>query len=158
MTLYKWLTPEMLTCYQRVKWPAPIGEWTPSKSPTLCVSGWHLATVEGLVEHMCVPGVLWEAEGDGECEESADKIAFERVRLLYKVGELDERTGPLLACDFAEHVLPIFERQYLNDFRPRHAVDVARSYVAGEATLDELVAARAAERKWQGERLLEVLQ
>lgn len=46
--LYKWLTPEMLTCYQRVEWPVPVGEWTPSQHPDLCMSGWHLATVEGL--------------------------------------------------------------------------------------------------------------
>jgi len=50
----------------------------------------------------------------------------------------------LLACDYAEHVLPIFETQYPDDDRPRKAIAVSRRYARGEATEAELTAARTA--------------
>ena len=48
----------------------------------------------------------------------------------------------LLACDFAEHVLPIFEARRPNDQRPRKAIEVARRFARGQADRDELIAAR----------------
>ena len=50
----------------------------------------------------------------------------------------------LLACDYAEHVLRIFETQYPDDDRPREAIAVSRRYARGEATDAELSAARDA--------------
>ena len=50
----------------------------------------------------------------------------------------------LLACDYAEHVLRIFETQYPDDDRPRKAIAVSRRYARGEATDAELSAARTA--------------
>lgn len=40
--------------------------------------------------------------------------------------------------DCAEHVLPIYEKQYPNDNRPRKAIEVARLNINGLATLNEL--------------------
>ncbi len=129
MTLYKWLTPKMFTCYQHVEWPVPIGEWTPSRHPARCRSGWHLATVDGLVDNLIrAPMALWEAEGGGACVKSLDKIAFERVRLVRKVGEVNKSIARLLACDFAEHALPIFEERHPTDDRPRRAIEGARRH------------------------------
>ena len=93
----------------------------------------------------------------------------------------------LLACDYAEHVLPIFETRYPDDYRPREAIAVSRRYARGEATDAELSAAwpaawsaagsaarnaagsaaesaawsaagSAAERQWQEARLRELLE
>ena len=50
----------------------------------------------------------------------------------------------LLACDYAEHVLRIFETRYPDDYRPREAIAVSRRYARGEATDAELSAAGAA--------------
>ena len=50
----------------------------------------------------------------------------------------------LLACDFAEHVLPIFEAQYPGDKRPHQVIEVSRRFALGEATADDLACARAA--------------
>ena len=88
-----------------------------------------------------------------------------------------------LACDFAERVLPIYEKANPGDDRPRIAIETARKYARGEATLEELnaayaaayaaadaaadaadaaadaaayAAAYAAERKWQAGRIREV--
>ena len=52
----------------------------------------------------------------------------------------------LLACDYAEHVLRIFETRYPDDYRPREAIAVSRRYARGEATDAELSAARDAAR------------
>ncbi len=55
-----------------------------------------------------------------------------------------ETFSRLLACDYAEHVLPIFETQYPDDDRPRKAIAVSRRHAHGEATDAELSAAGAA--------------
>lgn len=52
----------------------------------------------------------------------------------------------LLACDFTEHTLHIFERAHPGDARPRETIEVARRYAHGEATDEELAAARRAAR------------
>ena len=55
-----------------------------------------------------------------------------------------ERVLRLMAADFAEAVLPIFEKQYPNDGRSRKAIEAARKYANGEITVQERAAARAA--------------
>jgi hypothetical protein len=57
-----------------------------------------------------------------------------------------DKESRLLACDYAEHVLPIYEKKYPNDNRPRQAVEVSRRYANGEATSIELSTARDAAR------------
>ena len=84
-----------------------------------------------------------------------------------------ERSVRLLACDYAEHVLHLFETKYPDDKCPRTAIDVSRRYANGESTIDELAAARDAawaaaraaawdaaretERAWQKEKFIEML-
>ncbi len=53
----------------------------------------------------------------------------------------------LLACDYAEHVLHIWEDEYPEDTRPRNTIEVSRRYARGEATDEELAAAWSA--AWQ---------
>ncbi|MHC1788274.1 putative immunity protein [Solidesulfovibrio sp.] len=55
-----------------------------------------------------------------------------------------DRIARLAACDFAEAALPFFEREHPNDSRPREAINVARRFSRGEASSDELAAARDA--------------
>jgi Imm-5 like putative immunity protein len=57
---------------------------------------------------------------------------------------LRDRLAPVFACDCAERVLPIFERERPGDARPRHAIAVARRFAAGQATNKERAAALAA--------------
>lgn len=52
----------------------------------------------------------------------------------------------LLACDWAEHVLPIFEKRHPGDKRPRKAIAMARAFARGECTATELAEARRAAR------------
>jgi len=50
----------------------------------------------------------------------------------------------LFAIDCAEMVLPIYEKEYPDDKRPRLAINAARNYANGLITLEELTAAWAA--------------
>lgn len=50
----------------------------------------------------------------------------------------NEQFSRLLACDYAEHVLYLFENQYPNDKRPRVAIETARRYASGLAIIEEL--------------------
>src|ERR1700693_1097961 len=52
-----------------------------------------------------------------------------------------DRLLRLFACDCAEHVLPIFEKQYPDDKRPRNCIVVSRRFANGEATEAERDAA-----------------
>jgi hypothetical protein len=52
----------------------------------------------------------------------------------------------LFAADCAELVLPIYEKRYPDDNRPRFAIQAARDYANGLITIEELAAARAAAR------------
>lgn len=73
-------------------------------------------------------------------------IAAEDGRKLeHGIALLPEREQRLIAADYAEAVLPIYEREYPDDDRPRRAILVARRYALGLATADaDLAAAWAA--------------
>ena len=58
---------------------------------------------------------------------------------------MDERFARHLACDFAEHVLPMFEAKHPGDNSPRNTIEVSRRFADGNATAEELAAAWAAE-------------
>lgn len=52
----------------------------------------------------------------------------------------------LFAADCAEVVLPIFEKKYPDDKRPRQAITAARAFAAGKISAKELDAASVAAR------------
>ena len=54
-----------------------------------------------------------------------------------------DKIARLFACDCAERTLPIFEKKYPEDKRPRQAIEAARKFANGEATQKELDAAWA---------------
>ena len=53
-----------------------------------------------------------------------------------------KRQNQEIAIHVAELVLPIYERKYPDDKRPREAIFAARQFLAGAITLDELIAKR----------------
>ena len=55
-----------------------------------------------------------------------------------------DRVMRLMAADFAEAVLPIFEKKHLDDKRPRLAIEAARKFANGEITDQARAAARDA--------------
>ena len=72
--------------------------------------------------------------------------AQDRFWAILKHGFLSDRDLRLFACDCAEHVLHFFEKKFPVDKRPRECIEVARRFVMGEATADEMAAAGAAAR------------
>ena len=55
-----------------------------------------------------------------------------------------DRAFRLFACHCAKVVLPLFEKEYPEDKRVRKAIETAERFAAGEASLEELDAARDA--------------
>jgi len=55
-----------------------------------------------------------------------------------------EKIARLFACDYVEHVLAIYEKQYPNDNRPRQAIETARAFANGKVSQEELDAASSA--------------
>ena len=64
--------------------------------------------------------------------------AEDKIWLLCRNEFVSEQNLRLFACDCAERVLPIFEKECPEDNRPRKAIEVARLFADGEATHEEL--------------------
>jgi hypothetical protein len=149
------------------------GDWMPEIKGNLvaCENGYHLARSNDLTQWL--NATIYEAEYQGDRVDADNKVVMRQVRLLRKMN-WDDRVARLFACDCAERVLGIFEREYPGDNRPRECIAVARRYALGLASDTELAAAwvaardaawdaarsaardaaRAAETAWQTERLL----
>jgi hypothetical protein len=69
------------------------------------------------------------------------KVFGRKARLVRRIEAWNDESARLFAADCAEDVLPIFEREYPDDDRPRKAIEAARAYARGEID----AAARAAE-------------
>ena len=85
-----------------------------------------------------------------ECLRSDAVPAKDRLWLATREGACSERVHRLFACWCAEQVLPLFERAHPDDDRPRIAIQVATAYAMGDATDEELAAARDAARAADG--------
>lgn len=134
--------------------------------------GYHLCRPQDLMEWLGPS--IYLAQYRGERLESDNKIVVREARLLRRLETWDERIARLFAADCVERVLPVFEKTFPNDDRPRKAIAVVRQFANGEAARNELDAARAAaraaawaaraacaagaaERTWQTTRLLQYL-
>ncbi len=53
-----------------------------------------------------------------------------------------EQFGHLLACDYAEHVLHVYEHEHPGDYSPHNVIKTTRQYAKGEATKAEVEAMR----------------
>jgi hypothetical protein len=144
VTYYKWLKPDRITTYQKVKWPKRVGVWTPDETPVLCRSGWHLATHQGIAEHARTGAVLWIAEGRGESVAAGDKVAFSSARLVSQVGTLTQIIAVQWAAECARRVLKHYEDRYPEDKRPREAIQAALKWAKDPTEANRNAAAAAA--------------
>lgn len=129
--------------YGVAQWPEP-GVWAePIEDVIVCKSGYHASVVDNLVG-WCGGPELWEVEYNGPVQVSINKVVGSQARLVRRVEEWNAQTAHLFAADCAEHVLHLFEAKRPDDDRPRHAVETARLYATGKATLAQLAAARYA--------------
>ena len=134
----KWSLPSLQPdgTYKPGRWMRRIDNIAP------CERGYHVFERKDILQWVNV--TLYEAEVRGETIHHGDKTVAESARLIRPIPGCNERTLRLFACRVAEDVLPIFEREYPDDDRPRAAIETARRYADGKATPEELAAARAA--------------
>ena len=174
MNYYKVLSAEGTSPYQDFQWHLPQndkpGRWMPHVKGKLveCRHGYHVLKADQLSTWIAADA-LFEVEVKGKVVDFGDKCACHQARLVRRVETWNEMNLRLFAADCAERVLPIFEKRYPKDDRPRKAIGVARRFARGKATKEERAAAWAAaraaawaaagdaagdaERKWQSERL-----
>ena len=151
--LYKALSADGRSCNGgHSKWSLPTlqsdgtykpGRWMPRVTDIKpCERGYHVFSRKDILQW--VNATLYEAEVRGETIDHGDKTVAESCRLIRPVSGCNESTLRLFACRVAEDVLPIYEREYPDDYRPRKAIETARRYANGKATDRELAAAWAA--------------
>src|SRR5487761_2449926 len=155
-TYYKWLLPNRVTPIQNKTWPVRMKQWTAEESPVICESGWHGVLRKDILKHLPQTDIseLWEVEVKGELIHGDDKFAAPQMRLIRKVATTDARMLRLFACDVAQEVLWVFEKERPNDTRVRDCIEVARRYAMGEATEQERAAAgdAAGDAAWDAAR------
>lgn len=120
-------------------WPLPNngqpGEWRSVKGAIVsCENGLHLLE-RGDVIRWLHEGILWEAEPAPRTQSvrDVDKTVVRKARLIRKVADIDRHLLVTFAADCAERVLPLFEKHYPTDSRPRRAIEAARSGSASAA-------------------------
>jgi len=151
ITLYKVLDVDGSALHGGLgKWHLPRGKMPGKWMPLItdiapCRRGYHLSRGAGQLLLWLGP-VIWEAEARGACVQDRGGIVVGQARLVRRCEHWTERTARLLAADFAERVLPIYERVHTGDDRLRTAIETARRYARGDATRDDLCAAGAAAR------------
>ena len=122
------------------------GTWTPgkwtraNKKPLeLCHNGYHVTDAMHLLD-WCHGNQLFEAELGDQVIHGDDKVVTNKMRLLRQVEGWNDKTLRLFACWCV--------REYcwdkLDDERSKNAVIVSEKYANGEATIEELHAARDA--------------
>ena len=120
------------------------GKWLPKvDNLELCDSGYHVTDAEHLIDWID-GNQLFEVEVKRKVLKGDNKTTCQQIRLVKQVEGWNDKNLRLFACWCAEQVLPIYEKDYPNDKRPRHAIDSARRYAEGLATAKELSAAGAA--------------
>ena len=149
MTWYKVLDKWGQSCHKgNAKYSLPKdgpGDWMSPVEGELwmCRNGYHLVDEEHLVEWLTVDGVVYIAEPGIETRGPGfgGKLCCRTVRLLKRIGETSEKMLQLLACDYAEHVLHIYEKVYPWDLRVRNCIETIRRLIHGEVTQEEFDAA-----------------
>ena len=158
---YKWLRPDHRGAHNHGDYASHLpkgkrpGRWMPVLAdPRLCERGYHVTSLGHLMDHWAADAILFEVECRGQADRGGDKSAWEEIRLLRRVGQLTHSQLVAFACDCAERVG--------QDPAGREAIAAARAWVAcpcEEHRGAAWAAAAAAEaRRWQGERLLEMLE
>jgi hypothetical protein len=127
--LYKVLNEDGSARMGTGRWFLPAGKrpgkWMPKVERLIpCQRGYHVATLEQLPNWL--GPAIFEVEVRGEQVEGVDKRVVAQARLIRRLPWSTE-SAVSFAADCAEHVLHIFESRFPNDFRPRKAIEAARS-------------------------------
>ena len=150
-TLYKVLGPNGESIHGGTgTWHLPNGKpgkWMPRVGdPECCERGYHLVEWRALPGWLAANCTIYEAEGKGKPHaDGSGKAAYPQARLIRRL-YLSEKVLRLFAADCAERVLPIWEKHYPDDDRPRKAIEATRRFARGEIGAAAGDAAAAAAR------------
>ena len=121
------------------------GKWLPKvEKIELCERGYHACKRADVVDWMNAQ--MFEVELRGDRLDGATKVVAQEMRLVRKIAAWNDRTARLAACDIAETVIHLWNEKYPNDNRPQICIDTARAFANGNATKEEMAAARDAAR------------
>jgi hypothetical protein len=146
MKYYKFLTADNKGAYSDFDFTEYLpkdgqpGKWLPKiTNIKMCNRGYHAFKLGDILE-WC-DSQLFEVELRGVSIIGDTKTVAQQLRFIRKVDTCNDKTARLFACYCARDVLPIFEKKYPDDSRPRTAIETAERYANGEATDEELAAA-----------------
>ena len=105
-----------------------------------CKNGFHCSKTILDATSYVTPGWICRVEVRGDFDNQGDKLAYREMRILNRV-KFTETIAREVAIYSAELVLPIYEKEYPNDKKPRNAIETAKRYLIGMATKEELAAA-----------------
>ena len=143
-TAYHFLKADM-TAESGQEEPWVIGEKRSIKGEiALCERGYHSAPTPWEALTYAPGPMLCEVQVARPVAKDRDK-QVSRTRLLIAAVDVTSILHEF-ACGCAEDVLPLFEQSHPHDSRPRKAIETKRRWLRGEATDQELAAARAAAR------------
>jgi hypothetical protein len=114
------------------------GEWQHVTGKIVpCENGLHVVTASQALEWIGPNMVVWNVETDSRCRHMKDerKTVLRRARITELTAWKPEYSY-LLAADFAERVLPMFEQRFPGDDRPRKAIETVRQ-MASVFTVNE---------------------
>ena len=128
--LYKVLGLDDRPLYGSDGWYLPEGnfpgEWMPPVEGVLtpCQNGYHLCRPQDLP--FWLGPRIYLAEYRGESLDEGDKIVVRQARLLRRLDTWNMCSARLLACDWAERTLPLYERHGPNDGNLRLSIGLSR--------------------------------
>jgi len=147
MKYYKFMTDESRGEYSGFDFSEYLpkgdhpGAWLPEVEGKLvqCKNGYHACGAEHLVEW--INAQLYEVEYRDQPDSYGDKVNGRQLRFVRKVETWNDRSARLFAVWCAREALSLIDE---TDPRCLTACDVAERYANGDATEEELAAARAA--------------
>ena len=122
---YRFVKENLKSEHGNIQWVP--GEWQKCEGKSsLCETGLH-ASQKPLDSLNYIFGTRWfECEARGKILKDSDKFCASEMRLLR---EIPKEILIQFAIDCAKKALPVFEREYPNDKRPRKVIKAAELYL-----------------------------
>lgn len=128
VTRYKFLREGLVSHYGTKTWR--IGEWYHEDEISLCNKGFHASAriVDALGYVQGAVLTVVECGGDRQVDSDKTKEVFQDMRVV-KAYAWTKEDSVALSIYAAEQVIGIYEKEYLNDDRPRKAIEAAKNWL-----------------------------
>ena len=127
---YRWkaLRAELSSQYNS-KWQWKIGKWYKCNGGlVLCKNGFHCSRYIPEAMRYVYMEILAKVEVKGEHLDDNDKSVWREMRII-KAWEWNSLDSVAFAIYCAKRVLPIFEKKYPQDKRPREAIRISELFL-----------------------------